>query len=208
VNPFLSRARLPAALMLAGALSACISVFPKEPPALLYRFGDTPAPKVGPGPQGRFPVLLAAMGFDKASASDRILTVTGNQAAYIKGSRWATPAVTMFEQALDHAFDADAGGARLVVRGEMGRPDLVLRVDVRTFEARYDQGTTAPPTVTVHVRASLTKFSDRVLAGERIFSARVPASDNRVGAIATAYDEAVGKVVGEMVAWVDAKGAG
>jgi cholesterol transport system auxiliary component len=38
------------------------------------------------------------------------------------------------------------------------------------------------------------------------FEADVAASDNRVGPIVAAYDAAATKVVGDLVAWVDAKG--
>jgi len=77
---------------------------------------------------------------------------------------------------------------------------------VRTFEARYLNGPDAAPTVVVDVHAALDKTVDRTLAGDRSFRAQVTASDNRVGAIANAYDQAVAKVLGELVAWVDARG--
>ena len=119
----------------ATLLAGCISLFPTTDPAQLYRFGTT-APQVqgtasgGPG----FGVFLAVIGFDRAAAGDRILTVTGTQAAYIKGARWVTSSASLFDSALQHAFDADRGPARLVDRGEIG-PDRLCaqarRADVR-----------------------------------------------------------------------------
>jgi cholesterol transport system auxiliary component len=44
--------------------------------------------------------------------------------------------------------------------------------------------------------------------GDRSFTASVTASDNRVGAIAEAFDQAVARILGELVAWVDARGEG
>ena len=76
------------------------------------------------------------------------------------------------------------------------------------FETRYTAGLTAPPTVVVVVRSTLERNTDLTLVGTQEFEAQVPASDNRVGPIVQAYDAAVTKVVGDMVAWVDEKGRG
>ena len=193
----------------ATVLAGCISLFPTTDPAQLYRFGTT-TPQVqetasgGPG----FGVFLAVIGFDRAAAGDRILTVTGTQAAYIKGARWVTSSAGLFDSALQHAFDADQGPARLVDRGETALTDYVLKLDVRTFEARYDNGQAATPTIVVEVHAALDRTRDRIVVGDRSFKASITASDNRVGAIAQAFDQAVARVLGELVAWVDARGEG
>ncbi|HEY5106061.1 MAG TPA: ABC-type transport auxiliary lipoprotein family protein [Caulobacteraceae bacterium] len=195
-------------VILAGLTSACISLFPKETPAQLYRFGAAP-PAAAPAPAGpRFAVLDPSVAFDREAAGDAILTVTGDQAAYIKGARWVSSASTLFESALENAFFADGGPARLMARGEVGHADYALHLDVREFDARYDHGSDAAPEIVVRVHAGLTRLEGRSLAGERIFEARIAASDNRAGAIAQAFDQAVGKVLGELVAWVDAGGAG
>jgi cholesterol transport system auxiliary component len=197
------------AVAAASLLAGCISLFPKAEPAQLYRFGAT-APQVQETPSGEpgYGVLLTVMGFDRAAASDRILTVTGTQAAYIKGARWVTASVDLFDSALQHAFDADQGPARLVDHGAIAQADYVLKLDVRTFEARYDNGQAAAPTIVVEVHAALDRTRDRIVVGDRSFKASVTASDNRVGAIVQAFDQAVASVLGELVAWVDARGEG
>jgi cholesterol transport system auxiliary component len=190
-------------------LAGCISLFPKTDPAQLYRFGAT-MPQLQEAASGEpgFGVLLMATGFDRAAAGDRILTVTGTQAAYIKDARWVTSSVAQFDSALQRAFDADQGPARLVDRAEIAHVDYVLKLDVRTFEARYDHGQAAAPTIVVEVHAALDRTHDRSVAGDRSFRASVTASDNRVGAIATAFDHAVAEVLGELLAWVNARGSG
>jgi cholesterol transport system auxiliary component len=193
----------------AGLLAGCISLFPKTEPAQLYRFGTT-TPQVQEAARGEsgFGVLLTATGFDRAAASDRILTVTGMQAAYIKDARWVTASVGLFDSALQRAFDADKGPARLVDRAEIAHIDYLLKLDVRTFEARYDHGQAAVPTIVVEVHAALDRISDRTVVGDRSIKVAVTASDNRVGAIAEAFDQAVAEVLGELVAWVNARGEG
>ena len=190
-------------------LAGCISLFPKTDPAQLYRFGATTPQlqEVVSGEPG-FGVLLVATGFDRAAAGDRILTVTGTQAAYIKDARWVTSSVALFDSALQRTFDADHGPARLVDRAEIARSDYVLKLDVRTFEARYDRGQAVAPTIVVEVHAALDRVQDRVVVSDRSFKAAVTASENRVGAIAEAFDQAVAEVLGELVAWVNARGEG
>jgi len=193
----------------ASLLAGCISLFPKADPAQLYRFGAT-TPQLQEMASGEpsFGVFLAATGFDRAAASDRILTVSGTQAAYIKDARWVTSSVGLFDSALQRAFDADQGPARLVDRAEIAQTDYVLKLDVRTFEARYDHGQAAAPTIVVEVHAALDRTRDRIVVGDRSFKASVTAGDNRVGAIAEAFDQAVATILGELVAWVDARGEG
>ena len=198
------------ALALLGVLLAgCISLLPKTKPAQLYRFGAEPiaSPPAAPG-QARFTVRAAASSFDRASASDRILTVTGAETAYIAGARWVTPAVTMFDEAVVHAFDRHGGAARLLALGETARADYSLKLDVRRFEARYDHGAQAAPTIVVEVYAALDNPSDLAANREHIFQATIPADENRVGAISAAFDRAVAKVLAELIEWVDTRGAG
>jgi len=203
---FPSLAALAAMLLLGG----CVSLFPKTTPAQLYRFGSAasvPAPPAA-SPQSRFAVQALIIDFNRSATGDQILTVSGNEAAYIKGARWVSGASTLFEQALANAFDASQGPARLMARGEPVRPDYFLKLDVRVFEARYLQGRGSPPTIVVQVYAAMSQPSDRALLGQRLFAASVPATDDRMGAIAAAFDQAVSQVLGQLIKWVDVKGAG
>ncbi|MBA4012230.1 MAG: ABC transporter [Phenylobacterium sp.] len=189
----------------AALLAGCITLLPNEKPAQLYRFdGDIQAPAASQSE--RFTVARLGGSFVQSAANDRMLTITGSRAAYVADSRWVSPASVLFNEALSRAFDANTGSARLLTRGDYGKADYVLRVDVTQFEADYNQGARAAPEVVVTLRATLTG-SDRVLAGSRKFETRVRARDNRVSAIVAAYDEAVSQALGELVAWTNNRGA-
>lgn len=195
--------RIAAVSAVALSLSACISVFPKTKPVGMYRFGQAEV-NVSKGPPGAmFGVLKAPTIFTRSAAGDRIQTVTNGEVAYIAGARWVSPAFVLFEEATARAFENDPGRARLIGRGEVGKAELVLRLEVRTFEAAYDQGPKAAPEVVVRVRGVLSRNSDRALVGDQIFEAKVRAADNRVGAIVPAYDQAVAKVLGDVVSWIN-----
>ena len=184
------------------ALSGCISLLPKTKASQLYRFGQaTNAGASSPMVPGQVGVLRAGGLFQREAAGDRILTVTDGKVAYIAETRWVAPAAVLWDEAVLAAFDADPGPVRLVSRGEPASVAYVLRLDVRNFEARYDHGAKAAPTVVVRVRGAITLGVDRSTVAERIFEKQVTASDNRVGAIVPAYDRAVAEVLKEIVAW-------
>ena len=208
------KARIVAIALAAICLSGCVTLLPKTKPAQLYRFGASPAqgtPVLAPSaPRAgeRFAVRVVGLSFDPAAASDRILTINGDKAAYVAGSRWIAAAEGLFDAALTAAFDHHQGPARLLALGEPAAADYTLKVDVRTFEARYEHGADAAPTVVVVAYAALVKRGDLNLDRTRLFMAEAPATSNSMGGVVAAFDGAVIKVLGQMVAWVDAKGVG
>jgi cholesterol transport system auxiliary component len=188
---------------LALALSGCISLLPKSKPSQLYRFGQA----VGEAPprEGVIAVFLGNGIFPNEASGDRILTTeAGGKAAYIAQSRWIAPAGVLWTQAVQSAFDSDPGRVRLNVRGQAARSEYILRLDVRTFEARYEGGTGGAPTVVVRVRGVMSK-TDMSKVNEHLFEVKAQASDNRVGAIVAAYDKAVVDVLGQIVTWTNEK---
>lgn len=203
-----SQRRTAGALAAAGlslALGGCITLLPKTRPADLYRFGQPGAAEALTAPQGSVAVLRTASAFQREAAGDRLMTVTGGKVAYIADTRWAAPAVALWDEAVLAAFDADPGPARLVSRGEPGTADYILRLDVRTFEARYDHGPKAAPTVVVRVRAAI---NGKAGVTERIVESRATAASNHVSAIVPAYDRAVAQTLKDIVAWTNAQTGG
>ncbi|MEO6340440.1 MAG: ABC-type transport auxiliary lipoprotein family protein [Caulobacteraceae bacterium] len=204
MSPFRKTAPL-AAIILALSLAGCVSLLPKSKPAQLYRFGmggaDATAPPGGvQGPMSG--VVLQAVSFPRAAGGDQILTITGGQAAYISESRWISPAQVLFQEAVQHSFDTRAHRARLLNRGEIGAASAFLRLEVRSFEARYDQGATAAPQVAVVVLARMSALDGQVV-GEQTFHSEIRATDNRVGPITSAFDASVDKVLGDITTWAD-----
>jgi cholesterol transport system auxiliary component len=195
----------------AASLGGCISLLPKEKPVQLYRFEAKPgaaSAAAAPPAAGGFTVRRTPVSFERAAAGDRILTIEGDQAAFISSARWVTAAPVLFEAALGRAFQGHAGPAHLRDPGEPGPSDYMLKLDVRTFEVRYDRGRGEAPTVDVEIYAALAARRSTGPDATHIFQAQAPAASNSVHAITEAFDQALGKTLGELTAWVDAKGAG
>lgn len=191
----------------AVALTGCISLFPKTKPAGLYRFGHAAVESSRPAGEKSFGVYKTPTVFTRSAMSDRLLSVTNGEAAYISDARWVSPAIVLFDEAVARAFEADGSTARLVTRGEALKAAVALRLEVRSFETDYVDGPKAAPEVLVEIRAVTTRSNDRALLGDKVFVARVKAADNRLSAIVPAYDQAVNQVLTEIVAWVGETGA-
>jgi len=190
-----------AAFALAAGLGGCITLFPKEKPAQLYRF-EAAIPATQAAGEPRIAVRDAALEFDPGSSGDRILTVDGQEVAYVAGARWAVPAATLFEEAVQHAFATGGGRVRLVGAGS-AKSDYRLVVQVTRFETRYLGGPAAAPTIVIQMHGALERLNDTHAILEKEIDAQAPATDNRVSAIVAAYDQATTQAVGDLVTWVN-----
>ena len=200
--------RLLAAAAAAALLSGCISVLPKEKPVQMYRFGVGQAPAASPAapaPGPKIGLVLARVELPRAAAGDRILAITGEQAAYLAGARWVSPAAVLFEDSVDRAFDSRSQTVRILNRGETGASQGALRVEASDFEARYPAAG-ASPVVKVTLQAMLLRRNGSFVADHTV-SAEAPASENGVRAIVAAYDQAVDQANAALVAWADANAA-
>lgn len=192
---------LAVAAIAAVSLSGC-ALLSSPDPVQLYRFGDAAGPVATPV-ASPVQVKLRALEMPQASQGDRLLGVTGSEAAYIAGARWVSPALTLYSDALETSFGSQARTVRLIGRRELTPTTRLLDIDVRAFETRYDYAGAAP-TVVITVRARLLRFPERTVVSEQTFTVSQPAGENRVSAIVEAYDLATRDVNTQIVAWTDA----
>ncbi len=199
---------LAAGFSVALTLGGCVTLLPKTEPAQLYRFdvSGEASPQSETQAAG-FWVYRAPTSFARGAEGDQILTLNGDQVAYIAGARWVAPAAALFDEAESHAFDRSSGPAHLNRRGEVGNGLVNLRLDVEAFESSYLDGPGNPPTVVVQVRASLSRVTDRQPLATHMFESRRKVDSNRLGAIVPGFNGAVTDVLGQVVAWTDAEGS-
>ncbi len=189
----------------AAAVSGC-AVLATPDPVQLYRFGGASA-YAGTGATSACPDVHVAMrriDFPEAARGDRLLAVTGTEAAYIKGARWVSPAETLFEEALRNAF-ADGGTCTVLSSAPLSRNGLLLSVDVRRFEAAY-AAPGAVPDANIVVLLRLFRMSDRSLIVEDRITVRESAGENRQSAIVAAFDRATAEASRQIVLWTDQQG--
>jgi cholesterol transport system auxiliary component len=192
-----------AAVALTALLGGC-SLLSTPDPVQLYRFGGMPRGEAGAdaNPAALAQVAMRRPEFPQAVREDRILGVTGTEAAYIAGARWVSSADILFSDSLETTFAEQATRVRLVGPRELTRSSQALDIDVRTFEARYP-APGAAPVATIVARVRLLNAQERTVAAERVFTVEQPASENRVSAIVSAFDTATRDVQTQIVAWTD-----
>ncbi len=189
------------AVVAAFALSGC-ALLSTPDPVQLYRFGDTGGAVETPVATP-VQVKLRAVEFSQAAQGDRLLGLTGSEAAYIGGARWVSPARMLYVESVESAFGSQARVVRLIGRRELTPTTRLLDLDVRRFETRYDYAE-AIPSVLVTVRARLLRFPERTVVTEQTFTVSQPAGANRISSIVEAYDVATRDVNSQIVAWTDA----
>lgn len=192
-----------AAAIAAVALLGGCSLLATPEPVQLYRFGNLPMGQNEQSSAGTsVQVVMRRAEFAQAVRGDRILGVTGTEAAYIKGARWVSSADVLFSDSLESAFAAQSERVRLVGPRELTRSGQALDIDVRTFEARY-ASPGAAPVATIITRVRLLDAADRSVSAEQVFMVEKPAAENRVGAIVSAFDEASRDLNSQIVSWTD-----
>lgn len=180
--------------------SACVSLLPESEPNAVYRL-SSPTPRSIDGGEWTL-VQIDPLQAPRGLAGDDIALLTEDRhLAYLAGAQWISPAPRLMQNLVIDTFNAvDSNLAP--VRPEDGvRAAYELRLDLREFEAAYDQGADQPPVVRVRIAARLIAESGREFVGGRVFTAEVRASANRTRSIVDAFDRASSEAARDLAEW-------
>jgi cholesterol transport system auxiliary component len=118
---------------------------------------------------------------------------------YYARSNWVDRAPAMVQNLIIESYE---NTDRIVGVGRVSvnlRADYVLVTELREFQVEYFEG--GKPMVHVQMNAKLVKFPDRVIVGNITSERKVPAEEDAMAAIVPAFDEALGKVLRDIVSW-------
>lgn len=189
---------------LAGAmtllLAGCASLLGLPPSPHLYRVtprSTYPANLPHLPTQILVDAPLAPAGLD----SPRIaLSRSAVSIDYFADSEWTERVPLLVQTALLESFE-NSGAIAAIDRESMGlRADFILKTEIRHFEALYDSPNGAPE-VWVAIIARLVNPSGRDIVAHASFERRERAAANDIGRIVLAFDEALGAVMADIVAW-------
>lgn len=128
---------------------------------------------------------VAAPGLD----TDRIGVLRGHQLDYYRAVKWGSPAPEIMQTLFVDSLE-DQLVFRSVTR-EQSRvaSDYVLDVQLRDFQSEYAEGSSIP---TIHISAvvRVVRVPDRRLVTTVTAESKVPASEDRMGAVAAAFETA------------------
>lgn len=155
-----------------------------------------------PGPKVTWALSIPSPTATAGLSSDRIAILRPPASLdYYAGSAWADPLSSLMQSALLEAFEA-SGRMPAVSRDSDGaQVDYILNVDMRDFEARYDQGEGAPLAV-VRLSVRLVESRSRKIAGYNTITKEVRASANAIDAAVEALNAALSGVLADLVPWV------
>jgi cholesterol transport system auxiliary component len=190
--------RSTAGLALLTTLAAC-GVIPKyNEPVNLYTltpkttFPET-LPKVDWQLVVEMPVAAASLDTPRIALQRTPLTFE-----YYAESAWTDNAPAMVQTLLIESFESTRQ-IPAVGREAIGlRPDYILKTDLREFEAVY-KADNPMPTVWVRMNAKLVRMPERRIIASETFGTEMPATGSTLKDVVEAFDEALGKVLKQIV---------
>jgi cholesterol transport system auxiliary component len=194
----LSRRFVPSVLIL--TLVGCSGLLGGREPAHLYRV--TPKSTYPPNLPHRSVQLLineplAPAGLDKSRIA---LSRSPVSIDYFADSEWTDRAPLLVQTALLQSFQ-NSKAITTIGRESVGlRADFILDPEIRHFEAVYDSAN-GPPEIWVAINVRLVNPASRDVVAQTLFERRERASANDVPSIVSAFDEALGGVMKDIVVW-------
>lgn len=200
--------RLPvsvAAVLLPVLLTGCgILGGTKESPTIY-------APEPAIGSDASWPAVTWQLSTTRPNAprmldSSRIAVspVPGELQVY-KGAQWARIPSEMLEDTLLRTLE-DSGKIPAVARQGSGMSaDYKLVMDLRHFEARYDEAGDAVagnPSAVIEVSAKLLHSPDQAVVGSRTFRHVQAAAGTDVSLVSEAFSRALGATTRDMAGWI------
>jgi cholesterol transport system auxiliary component len=125
---------------------------------------------------------------------------------YYAGAQWVDDAPAMVQRLLIESFE---NSGRIVGVGRLAvalRSDYVLQPELREFQAEYSPEIKAPK-IRVRVNVKLIKMPERRIVASDTFERIMDAPDNRMPVIVKTFDQALGKVMRDLVVWTLARGS-
>ena len=142
-------------------------------------------------------VPLAPAGLDTSRIA---LTRSAVSIDYFADSAWTESVPLLVQTALLESFE-NSGAIVAIDRESIGlRADLILKTEIRHFEAVYDSPNGAPE-IWVEIIARLVDPAGRNILAHASFERRQRAAANDIPQIVLAFDEAVGAVMADIVVW-------
>lgn len=118
---------------------------------------------------------------------------------YYGGARWSERAPVMVQTLLVESFENTGRIVAVARKSTDLRADYVLKTDLREFQAEYSGE--GPPIVFVRLNAKLIKMPQRTIIASFRSERRVQAVSIKLIDVIHSFDQALGKVIKDVVEW-------
>lgn len=190
----------PTALALVLAVAACTSLLPGpgDPPQF---FVLTPKSTFDPDlPAADWQLVVEVPVASGALNTSRIaLSKSPVKLEYFANARWTDRAPVMVQTLLVESFE-NSGRIGAVGRESLGlRSDYNLKTELREFQVEYSGS--GPPAARVRLSVKVVRMPERSIVGATSVEQVVRARENSLDAVISAFDEALGKTLKDVVEW-------
>jgi len=189
-------------------VSACTSILPKPKPApTVYRLSlpvntSTTSVKKSTVVNIEFPQAPRAL-----SGTDIVLSPDGRRLTAAAAATWAEPVPNQVRHVLIDALLAYEKVTGVIPKGGTRAP-YRLNMQIRRFEAEFDNGEDAAPNAIVQINVTLTDTKTRRLIGVHAVNTNARATTKTVSSIVEAQDRATREAMDDVSSWLDGLLAG
>lgn len=141
------------------------------------------------------PVASAALNTARIAVRQQPLSIE-----YYEQANWIDTAPHMVQMLIIESFE-NSGKVPAVAQSSAAlREDFSILSELRQFRAEY-HGPDSPPTVHVQLNAKLVQMPQRIIVGSTRIERRIAAPGMRLEDVVLGFDDALGKVLRELVIW-------
>jgi cholesterol transport system auxiliary component len=190
----------PIAILLLMLLPGCGGLIPAAPERQLYRLEPSFA-FAAPLPHAAVQITIGTPAAPAALASERIaLSRSSVTLDFYADAQWPDRVPYLVQTALVEGF-GKSGAIPNVGPESLGlRADFALDTTIDDFEAVYDSPS-GPPRVVVKLHVTLMSLPDHKITGQTSVSREAHAAANSLPEIISAFDQALGGAVSDVVTW-------
>ncbi|PHS77320.1 MAG: hypothetical protein COB56_03670 [Robiginitomaculum sp.] len=185
------------------SVSACTSILPKPKPApTIYRLSipvnaSTVSLKNSTVVNIELPQAPRAL-----SGTDIVLSPNGRRLTAAASASWAEPVPSQVRQVLVDVLAANKRITGVIPKGGTRVP-YRLNMQIRRFEAEFDNGIDVAPNAIVHINVTLTHVKFRRLVGVYSIRTNARASSKTVSSIVEAQDKATREAMNDISSWLN-----
>jgi cholesterol transport system auxiliary component len=195
-----ARRRLVAALLCATLAAGCANMIPgRGAPPKLYSLSPKSTyspdlPTVSWQLVVEVPVSAETLNTPRIALSRDPLTLD-----YYGNVLWSERAPALVQTLLVESFENTGKIVAVARKATDLRADYVLKTDLREFQAEYSGS--GPPVAHVQINAKLVKMPERIIIAAFRSERRIEAAGTEIIDVVYAFDEALGKVLRDIVEW-------
>ena len=195
-----ARRRLVAALLCATLTVGCVDIIPgRGAPPKLYSLSpkstySADLPTVSWQLVVEVPVSAETLNTPRIALSRDPLTLD-----YYGNVLWSERAPVLVQTLLVESFENTGKIVAVARKATDLRADYVLKTDLREFQAEYSAS--GPPVAHVQINAKLVKMPERTIIAAFKSERRIEATGSEMIDVVYAFDEALGKVLRDIVEW-------